>query len=770
MAIQVTLPNGDVITVDGVATEDTLKNIQKMLGKVPAGGNSGDTSKAGKTLADTLKNLDKEAKGLTENIDDLTKATGNASDNIDDLVAKDKKAQAEQSKLAKEGVANFGKETNKAAKSFGQSLQSTTANAAQGLAALHHGTSTAADGINASSQLLSQGIGLAGQGMQSAASAGTAAGTALMALPGPVKIAGVALAGFSSVVGMASGVLTGALQFANTFLAQEFVKTAKSFEQMSTSGAFFADGLTGMRNAAGSAELTLTDYSAVVAKNSVLLSQAGLGVAEGSKKLGAVTNQINASGLRTELLKLGYSFQEQADLTAQYISDLSRSGTLGLKTNEQIAKETGKYAESLRILTSITGEDAAKRMDEARAQSMQFSVNRKLRELEASSPGITQRFNAALATMPKELQKGFIEQFVTGGAVVDRTTNILMAQIPEIQNTYDTANKIVNDASLTTDQATSQTAQSVADLGKAFDAAAGDMRAISDAALLGVTGPASDVTTSLNGLNTELLSFTDKGVKLATESVQKGKDAQDALTSSYALASKSVNDFQLEVQKIASDLLPAYAGILDESIRKLREVLGQAVSMAGPAKTGFAGFLDKFSKAQEAGATGATLGTAAGAIGGAAFAGVGALPGAIAGGTAGYLSGVGKSLWEQYTQGSYANGGISSGSTAGYPVTLHGTEAVVPLPDSRSIPVSLNFGAIASGLMTKGIASDIGDAIVASATATPTASSQTPTNDIVDALQEQCGYMKAMIDRADQMIRNLEDQNRTSQQILNQTY
>ena len=37
----------------------------------------------------------------------------------------------------------------------------------------------------------------------------------------------------------------------------------------------------------------------------------------------------------------------------------------------------------------------------------------------------------------------------------------------------------------------------------------------------------------------------------------------------------------------------------------------------------------------------------------------------------------------------YASGGIASGSSAGYPAILHGTEAVVPLPNNRSIPVDL---------------------------------------------------------------------------------
>ena len=41
----------------------------------------------------------------------------------------------------------------------------------------------------------------------------------------------------------------------------------------------------------------------------------------------------------------------------------------------------------------------------------------------------------------------------------------------------------------------------------------------------------------------------------------------------------------------------------------------------------------------------------------------------------------------------YARGGVASGSKAGYPAVLHGTEAVVPLSGGRSIPVNMTGGA-----------------------------------------------------------------------------
>jgi len=45
---------------------------------------------------------------------------------------------------------------------------------------------------------------------------------------------------------------------------------------------------------------------------------------------------------------------------------------------------------------------------------------------------------------------------------------------------------------------------------------------------------------------------------------------------------------------------------------------------------------------------------------------------------------------------SYANGGIASGPNSGYMAELHGREAVVPLPNGRSIPVDIGKGKMAT--------------------------------------------------------------------------
>jgi len=62
---------------------------------------------------------------------------------------------------------------------------------------------------------------------------------------------------------------------------------------------------------------------------------------------------------------------------------------------------------------------------------------------------------------------------------------------------------------------------------------------------------------------------------------------------------------------------------------------------------------------------------------------------------AGKKMGVGRKMFRHggVSSGMFGDGGVAKGTAAGYPAILHGTEAVVPLPNGRSIPVEMSAGA-----------------------------------------------------------------------------
>jgi hypothetical protein len=64
--------------------------------------------------------------------------------------------------------------------------------------------------------------------------------------------------------------------------------------------------------------------------------------------------------------------------------------------------------------------------------------------------------------------------------------------------------------------------------------------------------------------------------------------------------------------------------------------------------------------------------------------------GALFPGMSSFLKGREGGIFSSPGYRSFAGGGIATGSNSGYPVTLHGTEAVVPLGNDKSIPVKFS--------------------------------------------------------------------------------
>jgi glucose-6-phosphate dehydrogenase assembly protein OpcA len=54
----------------------------------------------------------------------------------------------------------------------------------------------------------------------------------------------------------------------------------------------------------------------------------------------------------------------------------------------------------------------------------------------------------------------------------------------------------------------------------------------------------------------------------------------------------------------------------------------------------------------------------------------------------------------------YSSGGIARGSRQGYPAILHGTEAVVPLPNGKSIPVEMKSSGNQQNIVNVSVSSD----------------------------------------------------------------
>jgi hypothetical protein len=466
-------------------------------------------------------------------------------------------------------------------------------------------------------------------------------------------------------------------------LGKEIAKTVSAYQKMSTVGATFAGGMEEMRAISQAANMGLEEFNRIVVDNAKDFSAAGLGMSEAAKRFASISKAMSDSGLREQIGNLGYSFEEFGGLTADVMARLGTSGQLNFKSDQEIGQLTVEYAKNLRLISNVTGEDARKKMDEARKASLKAGVYEKV--LAQAGPEGLKKFQEMMAILPPQLQQGAMEFIATGGtAVRDIATNMAMQQVPGVKDVLSNILTAINDPTVSSTQATDQLLGNLKSVGEQLKQSNSTIGDIGRAAILGVTGPAAEFSTLISGLR-EVTSKMPPDVKTLREEIEKMATDPGKVTKNMTAMNEAIERGKSVAENLADKALPAFstalvktAETMDAVTKKLKDLLDGVPS---PSKVP--------TQPQSARQLGqAAPGTIPGVAEYPAWE-----PGAVPG-RSGAASKINPGAVPQNLEGSpgKALGGISVGPKSGYMEKLHGVEAVVPLPDGRSIPVAMESG------------------------------------------------------------------------------
>ena len=240
------------------------------------------------------------------------------------------------------------------------------------------------------------------------------------------------------------------------FLGDELKKTEKGFKDITSTGAIFAGGMTEMRQEAARAGLDIAQLADVVKRSREDLMNMGLGLGEATRRIGGVSKELRNSQLGIQLRNLGYSAEEQAELAAQVMARQNAAGDRRALTDRQIAEITAQYGKELRILSDITGQDAKKAMEKARAEALEVDVLAKATR-EGGAEGF-KKMQTILATMPEVYKKGFMEMY-SAGASTDLAFRVGLDRNPELRKQISEQLNIVRDQNLSAEDAGRRTAE-----------------------------------------------------------------------------------------------------------------------------------------------------------------------------------------------------------------------------------------------------------------------------------------------------------------------
>ena len=671
-----------------------------------------------KTLKDTLTGNKKAFKDFSGELEAKRKA-------IKDATAEERKASIERNKAAARGdtVAAAAAETRRKEIAQSKQLLAGQEKEIKGLAAKDAVSTTfqnlSATAVNLGDSLVKAGIS-AVQGLQAGKSGteigGDLAVTAAKATGETLGSVGDTASAFGSVMEFGSKKLRifgKALELGGMALSifgkksaeyageaaktlnTEIANTKESYKTLTQSGAVLAGGMTEMRQEAAKAGLDVKQFSSIVSKSKDDLVFLGLGLGEASKRLGGVSKELRNSDLGIQLRKLGYSAEEQTELAASLMANQKAAGITRVMSDNEIAKATAAYGKDLKVLADLTGQDAKKAMEKARMESMRGALMNKLDEKQQAA---FLKSSVVMGKLGPEYQEALMQKLA--GLPI---TNPAIAASQELQDMVATAAEETKKGNADIINVTSNAITNASKQMKAQGESG--LAAQTDLVNLASRGSATTAANIGNAMG-KVLTYTAE-----TDAAKKIKENADAAASNVAPLDTSI------------------AGV-DEAAQKLRASLGEnltgpitkfASTMSAGAETLEAAFkrlgleLKPESTSEKVGGTtgaiagavgGASLGATIGGVAGAGVAGLlglasgglglAAAPWLVSGGAAlgGWIGGdvgmdAGEAGGKMVGKGvngllQASGGGIFEGPTDGFPVMLHGTEAVVPLDNSAS--------------------------------------------------------------------------------------
>ena len=244
--------------------------------------------------------------------------------------------------------------------------------------------------------------------------------TSMFPLGRVVKLVTLAVSGLLATFGYISKEAGEKVGEGLKYLGTEIENAKKSFKDATSAGANFAGGMTEMRQQAATAGLTMQQFGTVIKDNKESLSSMGMGVTQAAREIAKVSGILRGGKLGTQLQNLGYSFEEQAGLAADVSAQLRAAGKEIIPA--EVARLTLEYGKNLRVITDITGKDARKALEKARADTLKSSTFAELTR--TGNKDASLQLQGFLSTMPEELQKGFLELFNTG-VITDVASNLL---------------------------------------------------------------------------------------------------------------------------------------------------------------------------------------------------------------------------------------------------------------------------------------------------------------------------------------------------------
>ena len=657
--VKIKVPNIGEIEADNFATEETLLKLLAAISKTEKDKKAAENAALKKAQDDEIKAL----KLFNKTVKDLT-------DTEKKQLEAERKREVEEEEAHKRSIDRWENCSKSLATTLGSLGKSAISLAAQ-MATQYD--AMAQDPIGSAAGQLNTFIDATNTAAKGAVDLGTG-------LLGSIPGFGAFAEGLDKAAKAALDLAAELLKTANDIFAKEFKKSTEALASYTKQGASFAGGMLEMRQVANDAGLSLKTLSDAAAKSSEDIRAAGLTQGEGAKMIakgmGDMTKKFGGAtaSARDELLALGYSYQDQAELMASYGAQVKATGRdMKNIAPEQLQREMKDYAVNLKVISDITGQDAKKLMDKARQESMRGAL---MGKLDAKQQEAYKSSYAAMMAMGPEmgpkLQQA-LTQVMAGGPVTDPI-------IAGNKDIMDMINKTAGQVSAGNADMAVNTQKNLSEAGKAMKdhgENATDQAVLFGGAVDGVVSGMAQMQNAFKAF--QLDPDAAENSKKAAKSQMDLANSADSVEAGFAKVTTAAQDLAKSMEETVGKHLGEYADLLGHTMEETVAVFKKGLDAIDALISGKKAVIPPSNpKATTAGNT--EIGSKVKLDSDEVAAAKEALA---------HPEGLGKSDIEYYKKliaNQHGSGGISN--TPGI-FAEDGPEAAVPLPDGKTIPVTL---------------------------------------------------------------------------------
>jgi len=582
----------------GVAS-DTAKNITSagtsfVNATRKAAKDIDNLRKAGKSEAEIAKKLSEELAALTADykagaitLEEFNKkaavfktSLGNLSEALDETTKKEIQRDLDEAEAVNTRLA-----ANKVmVSSINQTMKSLVVATFTASTSILKAVQSGGDGIAVANSILNAEITAGQQSFNALSSGVKTTADAFSKMPGKVGLLATGISALTSVFQNVADATVAYEKARLDIMNVQATKVMSSFMAISSTGANFAAGMDELKGIVAETGVSMDTLSKIQKTNAETISGAGIGMQAGFRKLAKTFAGAEGNQLKSSLLNLGFSIEEQGEVVAKTMEQMRRSGRdMSTVSQSDIASSTRDYAENLRTISAITGQDAKAKMQQARDAATNAAVENKIRKMtrdgDVKAREKFQRDYAIAAS--KGLEKAFLQQFATsdmngrGGIVTDISSAIVMNQTGSEQSVKDlVANTHNKDYAGSNTEAARLSGKLGGELNS--DTAVTNMSSLGLAQMLGTN-------TGAAGAASELYSNVQKESLKGATSSEAAVAAQQEVVKSMQTLSKTtqdLNDIQIKGEQARAKLEGDLFANLEEYTAKMKSALENAGMLA----------------------------------------------------------------------------------------------------------------------------------------------------------------------------------------------